>query len=264
MSQKRQSVFSDPQPNGRAPLSTLSYDYPPQYEVPLHYHNVDQLVYASRGVMTVHSEDGMWVVPPHRAVWIPAKVPHSISMSGAVAMRTLYLRPKISKHLPRACCVVSVSPLLRELVLHACALRKLSDRVARHRHLMAIILDELETLPTVSLQLPNPSDQRAMKIVAMLIKDPGPRRSIHSLCKMAGLSKRTLERIFQQEVGMSFGRWRQQLRLMHAMRLLAEGAKVTYVAMEAGYSTPSSFIAMFRKALGTTPSAYFREPHRVA
>src|SRR5689334_1458700 len=119
MSKKRQSIIFDLQRDRSARLTTLSYDYAPGYAVPLHCHNVDQLVYASRGVMTVRTEDGSWVVPTHRAVWIPAKVPHSITMSGAVAMRTLYLRPKLSRHLPRQCCVVSVSPLLRELILQA-------------------------------------------------------------------------------------------------------------------------------------------------
>ena len=258
MSKKRQGVFFDAQGRGRAPLTTLTYDYPPGYVVPLHYHNVDQLVFASRGVMTVRTDDGSWVVPTNRAVWIPAKVPHSIVMSGAVAMRTLYLRPRLAPFLPRGCCVVSVSPLLRELILCACTLGKLKQNVAHHHHLVAVILDELETLPTVPLQLPNPSDERAVKVVRMLTDDPGERRSVDEMCRSVGMSKRTLERLFQEEVGMAFGKWRQQLRLMYAVRLLAEGEKVTYAALEAGYSTPSAFISMFRKALGTTPAQYFR------
>jgi AraC-like DNA-binding protein len=69
-----------------------------------------------------------------------------------------------------------------------------------------------------------------------------------------------VERLFQDDVGMTFGKWRQQLRLMRAMQLLAEGAKVSHAALESGYSTPSSFISMFRKTLGTTPALYFRMP----
>lgn len=258
MSRKRQGVLFDPQREGRAPLSTLTYDYPSGYVVPMHYHNVDQLVFASRGVMTVRTDEGAWVVPTNRAVWIPAKVAHTIAMSGAVAMRTLYLRPRLARFLPRGCCVMSVSPLLRELILQACTFGRLKRSTARHRNLVAVILDELEALPTLPLQLPNPTDERAMKIVRMLAESPGERRRIDGMCRTAGISKRTLERLFQEEVGMSFGKWRQQLRLMHAVRLLAEGEKVTYVALEAGYNTPSAFISMFRKALGTTPAQYFR------
>src|SRR5882757_1327662 len=88
--------------------------------------------------------------------------------------------------------------------------------------------------------------------------DPGDPRTLAQMSKRAGASKRTIERLFQQEASMTFGKWRQQLRLMQAMRLLAEGAKVTHAALEAGYSTPSAFISMFRKTLGTTPASYFR------
>jgi AraC-like DNA-binding protein len=82
----------------------------------------------------------------------------------------------------------------------------------------------------------------------------------HSLewsCKQAGASKRTIERVFQQETRLSLGKWRQQMRLMRSLQLLAAGEKISHAALEAGYSTPSAFIAMFRKALGTTPRSYF-------
>jgi len=256
--QKRQAVFFEPRRDKASPLTTLSYDYPAGYIVPMHYHNVDQLVYASGGVMTVRTEDGSWVVPTRRAVWIPAKVPHTITMSGAVSMRTLYLRPALARHLPRQCCVVGISPLLGQLIAHACSLGSLKANVPRDRHLTEVILDELKTVPRVGLQLPNPTDPRAVRIAEMLMANPGERRPVRYLCRAAGCSARTLERLFQEEVGMTFAKWRQQLRLMHAMHLLAEGNKVTYAALEAGYNTPSAFIAMFKKTLGKTPSQYFR------
>lgn len=111
----------------------------------------------------------------------------------------------------------------------------------------------------VPLQLPHPSDPRAARVAEGLMASPGCGRTLAQICQGSGASKRTMERLFQRETGMSFGKWRQQLRLMHAMRLLAEGAKVTHAALEAGYSTPSAFISMFRKVLGTTPTLYFKE-----
>src|ERR1700719_1899655 len=121
MSQKRQNGIFDRSGDSKSALRTLTRDYPADHVIPLHFHDRDQLVYASRGVMTVRTRDGTWVVPPHRAVWIPAAVPHTITMSGTVAMRTLYLMPRLARTLPRDCCVVNVSPLLKELILHACA-----------------------------------------------------------------------------------------------------------------------------------------------
>jgi len=258
MLQKRQSAIFDRSGDSKSQITTLTHDYPAWHVVPLHFHDRDQLVYASRGVMTVRTRDGTWVVPPHRAVWIPATVPHTITMSGTVAMRTLYLRPPLARTLPRGCCVINVSPLLKELILHACRFRKLKKSIRWQKHLIDVIIDQFEAVQMVPLQLPHLSDPRAVRIAELLMADPSNRRTLAQLCKGGGASKRTVERLFQEDVGMTFGKWRQQLRLMQAMRLLAEGAKVTHAALDAGYSTPSAFISMFRKSLGTTPTSYFK------
>src|SRR5713226_1881110 len=258
MSQKRQPVIFDRLGDSHSEITTLSHDYPAGHVIPLHFHDRDQLVYASRGVMTVRTSDGAWVVPTHRAVWIPAAVPHTITMSGTVAMRTLYLRPRLARALPRDCCVVNVSPLLKELILKACTFPALKKTIKWQGRLIHVIIDQFEAIQMVPLQLPNPSDPRALRVAEVLLADPSDRRPLMHICKVAGASRRTVERLFQEDVGMTFGKWRQQLRLMQAMRLLAEGAKVTHAALESGYSTPSGFISMFRKTLGTTPTMYFK------
>ncbi len=179
-------------------------------------------------------------------------------MSGRVAMRTLYLKPRLARALPRDCCVVNVSPLLRELILYACSFHALKKSVPRQRHLIDLITDQLEAIQMIPLQLPHLSDPRARHVAEILLADPANTQKLSQLCRGSGASKRTVERLFQDEVGMTFGKWRQQLRLMHAVRLLAEGAKVTHAALEAGYSTPSAFICMFKKVLGFTPALYFK------
>ncbi|MGA7081129.1 MAG: helix-turn-helix transcriptional regulator [Terriglobales bacterium] len=258
MSRKRQSGIFDRSGDSKSAIRTLTHDYPAGHTIPLHFHDRDQLVYASRGVMTVRSRAGTWVVPPHRAVWIPAEIPHTITMSGLVAMRTLYLKPRLAQGLPRDCCVINVSTLLKELILHACTVHALKKTVPWQAHLVAVILHQLEAAPTIPLQLPHLSDARLVRIAEMLMGDPRDCRTLAELCRVTGAGKRSVERLFQQEIGMTFGKWRQQVRLMQGMRLLAEGAKVTHAALESGYSTPSAFISMFRKALGITPSLYFR------
>jgi len=258
MLQKRQTAIFDRLGDSHSHITTLTHDYAAGRVIPLHFHDRDQLVYASRGVMTVRTSDGTWVVPTYRAVWIPATVHHTITMSGTVAMRTLYVKPRLAKALPRDCCVVNVSPLLKELILHACAFASLRKTIPWQRHLIEVIIDQLQTIQMVPLQLPNPTDPRALRIARALLTDPSESRPLRQLCKVAGAGKRTVERLFQEDVGITFGKWRQQLRLMRAMQLLAEGKKVTHAALEAGYSTPSAFISMFRKTLGTTPAVYFR------
>jgi AraC-like DNA-binding protein len=115
----------------------------------------------------------------------------------------------------------------------------------------------MEAMRAIPLQLPHLSDPRLRRIADILTRDPRDARTLAQLCRETGAGKRSVERLFQQEIGMTFGKWRQQLRLMQGMRLLAEGAKVTHAALESGYTTPSAFTSMFKKALGVTPRSYF-------
>jgi AraC-like DNA-binding protein len=255
MLKTRQAVHACPKLS--SPVTTLVYEFAHGHVIPEHFHPEDQLVYASLGVMTVRTSQGTWVVPAQRAVWIPARTPHSIVMSGPVSMRTLYLRARMVRRLPRTCCVVNVSTLLQELILHACTYTKLSRRSRIHAHLIDVLIDQLETVRAIPLQLPNPCDERAVRVAEILQRNPADSKSLEATCKQAGASKRTIERIFHEETRLSLGKWRQQLRLMRSLQLLAAGEKITHAAMEAGYSTPSAFIAMFRKTLGATPRRYF-------
>lgn len=243
---------------GQLLVRTLAVGYSSGTVLAPHSHDWAQLVYASDGVMSVHTEEGTWVVPSHRAVWIPAGVRHSIAMSGRVSMRTLYLPPKLIQALPSRCCVVGVPPLLRELVLHAITRGQLRGDVPEHRHVIDLLLDQLRVLPAVALELSMPRDDQALRVAHRLRENPGEGASVEQLARAAGASRRTLERLFQQETGMSLGRWRQQARLLHGMRLLAHGERVTSVASEVAYESTSAFIAAFSSVLGITPGRYYR------
>jgi AraC-like DNA-binding protein len=217
----------------------------------------DQLVYASAGVMTVETDSGNWVIPPHRALWAPDGTRYRILMHGRVSVRTLYLRSSLGA-VPDELRAVNVSPLLRELVLHAVRTAPLHVDVAEDRRLIGVLLDQLATLSQAPLQLPLPRDPRSRALAARLMGDPRSTVRIEALARDVGASRRTLERLFLVETGMTIGRWRQRLRLLDALRRLAEGEPVTAVAHAVGYSTPSAFGAMFRQELGDTPGRYFR------
>jgi AraC-like DNA-binding protein len=123
-----------------------------------------------------------------------------------------------------------------------------------------VIVDQLQILPAIPLQLSMPVDARAQRVAKMLREDPGDERPLAQIAKCNGASARTIERIFRAETQMSFGQWRQRLRLLHSLKLLALGESVTDVALELGYKSPSAFIAMFKGELGTTPGSYFHPP----
>ncbi len=120
-----------------------------------------QLLFASRGMLTVHTEAGLWVVPVHQAVWVPAGVRHDVEVAGGVAMRSLHLHPSVRGRLPETCRVIEISPLLREILRRAMRLRTLDRRIAAERRLLDVLLDELTVLPLVPLDLPIPRDARA-------------------------------------------------------------------------------------------------------
>jgi AraC-like DNA-binding protein len=258
MSKKRQDAIFDSLARSSAPVVTLTHDYPAGHRIPPHFHDRDQLVFASSGVMTVTTDDGAWVVPVYRAVWIPKEVAHTITMSGNVAMRTLYFKPRLVKALPRQCCVVNVPTLLRELILETCTRGSLNSRIQSQKHLLDVLLDRLKVLQLAPLRLAMPTDPRALRVADLLMADPSDRTPLSKLSRKSGASRRTIERLFIDSTGMTFGKWRQQLQMMQAMRLLGSGAKVTHAALEAGYSTASAFIVAFRKAFGSTPSRYFQ------
>jgi AraC-like DNA-binding protein len=207
--------------------------------------------------MCVHTAHGDWVVPPNRAVWVPAQVEHGIEMAGTVLVQTLYLDQAISGSVPDRCSAVNVSPLLRELIIHTMALGSLDRIIPEQDRLIGVLLDQLMILPTIPLRLPLPVDERARRAAAWLREHPEDPGQIKQMAKRVAASPRTLERLFLRETGMTFGRWRQQLRLLHALRLLAAHRPVTSIALEVGYDSPSAFIAMFKRTLGTTPNRYF-------
>jgi AraC-like DNA-binding protein len=222
----------------------------------------DQLLYASTGVMTVETGGGTWVVPPHRALWAPDGTRYRIVMHGRVAVRTLYLRAELAA-LPggtdglRA---VNVPPLLRELVVHAVVTSPLYADTPEHQRLVGVLVDQLRTLAQAPLQLPLPTDPRARTLADLLAADPAGDLDLTAAAAEAGASRRTLERLFRAETGLSIGRWRQRQRLIHALQLLAQGRSVTDVAHAVGYATPSAFTVMFHAGLGATPPRYFAEP----
>lgn len=227
-------------------------DLPTGFTLDRHAHDWPQLIYASAGVMTVWTGQGCWVAPPNWAIWAPGGVAHAIRFSGQSAMRSLYVRPGAGEGLPEACTVLSVSPLLRELILRTVELGRLDERRPADRAMAALILEELTRHPAAPFDLPMPSDPAAREAARLLEAGEGG-----DLAGRVGLSQRTLERRFQAETGLSLGQWRRQARLLNALRGLAGGRAVKAVAEEAGYRTPSAFVAAFRTAFGTTPGRYF-------
>ncbi|MFC4312847.1 AraC family transcriptional regulator [Steroidobacter flavus] len=237
-------------------IVAFSRDYPAGYLIARHQHDRAQLIHASSGIMRVDTPNGIWVVPPMRAIWVPPQVPHEIRANSAVKMRTLFLRPDARSGLPAECCVIEVTSLLRELILRMVALAEAEPRVAPSVHLTELILSEIREIGTLPLHIPMPADTRVRRICQAILQDPSDCRTSAEWGETVGASSRTLERLFHKETGITFGSWRRQARLLAAMTQLAAGRPVANVAGDLGYDSPSAFTAMFKRVLGHPPSQF--------
>jgi AraC-like DNA-binding protein len=231
------------------------FDYDDGERTGIHTHPTHQLVYTASGVLTLEIEDSRWVVPPLRAVWVPAGIRHELIAHGSTRTRPLYFDSSIDPPGITGVTVITVSPLLRELIDELS--RDETPKGRERRHLEGLIILQLDRMPANPLELPKLNDPRLAPIAERLHDDPTVPYSLREWGREVGASERTLVRLFEAETGTSFGQWRAQLRLHHALVLLGQGESVTTTANLCGYQSASAFIERFRKTLGTTPGGYF-------
>jgi AraC-like DNA-binding protein len=235
-------------------IRCLAATYYDGFHIKPHRHHWGQLIYAGSGVMRVRAIGMLWVIPPARAVWVPAGTEHEIHGLGDFAMRTLYFPAAMVGALPGECCALDVTPLLRELVLEAVELCPIDEDDEAGMRLALVTIDRIAAARALPLSLPLPRDPRALRLAEQLQADPAGQQDLAQLARHAGASSRTIQRLFLAETGLPFSQWRQRLRLLHAATLLGEGRSVTEAGLEAGYAGTSAFIAAFRKQFGVTPS----------
>lgn len=251
------SVF-DPDTSDR-PATAYQLDFADHAaEVPVHSHRKGQLIVALHGAVTCTADHEIWIVPPHCGVWIPGGVPHSARTTENARLNYLFVEPGAAD-LPAYCCTLSVSPMIQELI----------DRLARESadyafdshaaRLARVTLDELVTMPRERFNLPVSDNAKIVAIADALTDEPADRSTLGEWAKRVAISERSLARLMIRETGLTFGRWRQQLHLVVALRELASGVTVQNVAAELGYDSVNAFITMFKKALGSTPAQYFAQ-----
>lgn len=242
---------------GRMPVTVMATDYPAGHFTTRHRHPNAQLLYAVHGVMEISTGHGKWVVPPTRGMWMPAETDHQVRMVSEVHMRSAFIRPDAAPDLPANNAVLSISPLLRELILAALDIKPPYSADSREGRVMRLMLDELRTLPSLPLHLPLPNDPLLIPVCESLRAAPDDVSTAEDWSRRLDIDPRTLQRRFAKATGMSFAQWRQQARLLEALERLAGGERVLDVALALGYSSPTAFTTMFKRQFGVTPSAFF-------
>lgn len=252
-------------PSADKPLTVNLRCPPADVLVPTHSHSWAQLAYPLRGGIRVRAAGMAWLVPALRAVWIPPFVEHDVLMLGSVELRTIYIAPEIAPLSLGSCSVIEVSDLMRALFE---ALGEVEQQGAedylRRQQVTDLLLTEIRRAPPLSLGLPMPQDRRLQSLCDALIADPAREFSLSEWAAQVGASERTLARLFQQELKMSFGAWRQQVRLARALDLISRGQPLGQVASASGYASQAAFSAMFKRALGVSPRQFMQEKGRRA
>lgn len=262
-------------PSAARPVRVSARRLEERTEISPHRHAWAQVAIAVSGVARITAGDMTCLVPAWRAVWIPPQVEHVVHVVEAAELRTLYIHqrpghagpgaPRAQQAPWRSCRVLEVSPLLRELV------REMDDgpggepggersaeRLARERLLGSLVLDELRRARPVPLGVALPQDKRLRALCEAVLAAPARHRRLDDWARAAGASPRTVARLFRQQLGTSFGPWRQQVLLARALALTAQGRPVGWIAAELGYASASAFTAMVRRSVGAPPGRFFK------
>jgi AraC-like DNA-binding protein/quercetin dioxygenase-like cupin family protein len=231
-------------------------------EIPVHQHRKCQLVLALHGAVTCQVDKALWMVPPHCGVWIPGGLPHSNRTTANAKLYYLFVEPDLVD-LPKQCCTLAISPVVREMILHLASIDQEYEPDSHTDRLARVLLDELARMPIERLCLPVSDHPKITEIENALRANPGDRRTIEQWARRVAMSERSLARLIVAETGLTFGRWRQLFHLLFAIRELAGGASVQRVSGDLGYESVTAFITMFKKALGQPPARYFASISRM-
>ena len=251
-------------PSPARPVRVRSRSMPADTDFEPHRHAWAQLAYCASGILQVTAatpDETTYIVPPSRAVWIAPGALHAINVLEAAEFRTLYLDPSATPQGWQGCRVLMVSPLLREMVqsLDVQEGRTLGTR--REALLSELLIDEITHADTQPLGVPLPhaehGDKRLRALCEAVLRAPAQRATLAQWAAEMGASERTMARLFKAELGLSYPQWRQQAVLAHALPLLARGTPVSQVAAASGYASDSAFSAMFKAAMGQSPT-YFQ------
>jgi AraC-like DNA-binding protein len=219
-----------------------------------HEHPQHQIAWAARGVITVEIGDGHWVLPPTRALWIPGNTRHRTGTPEGATMSGIFVAPDRCPVSFSAPTMVRVTRLLHELFDHLTAP---GTAPAPRRRAEAVVFDLLDPVEVIPIGARLPTDARARQVAEALERDPADERTLGQFATDVAAGPRTLARLFVAETGMSFGQWRTQIRLAASLPPLAAGVPIARIAGRVGYSTPSAYIAAFRRSVGVSPGRYF-------
>jgi len=244
--------------NPQLPIIPLAIDVFETQCADKHSHPRAQLIYSSCGTMRVTVENHVWLVSSRQAIWVPSMYEHHVTFLKNNHIRNLFIDPSVLSNLPNTCFALDVSPFLRELILKIVNIGDDYQMDSLEGRIIQVTLDELTMIKSTNCFLPISNEPRLKKVMDILINNPSDKRGIEEFASLSCTTSRTLSRLFIKEVGMTFVNWRKQIRIMEAIEKLEKGISISQIALELGYNNTSSFIEVFRKELGVSPTNYLK------
>lgn len=244
--------------DGPALIAHVFEGKPTLAETRWHSHTRGQFVYLDSGMICVRTPYGVHGTTPHCIHWMPPGMEHTVQIVESATGWGVFVAPEAAGGLPARPAMLQGNPLMRELVHRASSWAGHGTLDAEQQRLMAVLLDEMRhaRMPDQPFTLPMPGDHRLLRVAQALLEHPEDNRTLSAWALWAGLSTRSLSRLFRDQTGLSFAQWRQQARLAHALEQLGQGTAVAHVADALGYASVSAFVAMFRRRLGRSPGRY--------
>jgi AraC-like DNA-binding protein len=234
----------------------LSAEFKAMTQIISHSHPWSQLSYSCVGVMHIETDAGIFVIPPEQALWLPPGMAHQHFCKNKVSYRSLYIDPALSELLGKQVRPLSVDPLLKSLILEISNWPEDYEETTQTRRFILVLLDRLALAKSNELFMPTIQDKRLLPIIETLNQEPANKLTIEQWARKVGASSRTLNRLFNQNYGMGFSRWKQKLRILKSLELLNSNSQLAAIAFELGYESTSAFITAFKKHLGCSPKKY--------
>ena len=229
----------------------------PDWELELHQHPKNQFVVTLNGLMTLETEQGIWIVPPNSALWIPAFTPHVGKSYGYSSGYVVFIDRELGIDIPNDFQMYQISDFLKALLLRAEQI-PFEYETAQDQRLMQCLIDEIISAPQQFFYLPMPQDLRLKKISQTVLQHPEQNLSLAAWAERCCMSERSMTRAFQAATGMSINQWRKKLHILLALQWLSEGSAVQRIADRLGYDSDTSFILMFKKIMQVSPKRYFK------
>lgn len=229
-----------------------------------HSHAKGQFLYTEGGVVYLKTATKSYFLPARHYIWIPSGVRHSIHPSSSnVIMRNLYF-PKLATdtdfydHVN----IYPVNDLLIELIMFTNRwngnIYPADDVKYSIAKAFKMLLPELSK-SELPLALPYPQHSKLKEVVKYMEDNIAENVNFRTLAEKFEVSERTLARLFQKELNMSFIQYYTILRMLTALRLLLdEKLSVNEVALRVGYSSMPTFSNTFFKIIGVRPSDYVK------